>query len=307
MSRISIEKRLPKYHKIYEQIYEDPSIPLYQIMKNTGISRSTVSRYLIEMYDLSILEGPLIFVKPAGNYHQYASFLKFEHPLLAYQGFKGFPSLLSRSVVVGGWNIMLVCEKFMNFSSLKGFRDCILQETKGVTHLPKVTSLDWETSMERMYSGLSPPREKSSLYKEISCNHWDKEEWTLATRFKHNIRTQAMPILKESGIRFERYQKWFSSLPEFAQIYTAFYPRGLDQYFVFDFLFRTEYQKQLADILGMLPSTSIFFSVGSYLMSRLSLLSKNEKDELFSFIYDLGEEGYFTDFHHASVISTSYL
>ncbi|MBU7046179.1 MAG: hypothetical protein HXS54_07040, partial [Theionarchaea archaeon] len=76
---------------------------------------------------------------------------------------------------------------------------------------------------------------------------------------------------------------------------------------VFDFLFRTEYQKQLADILGMLPSTSLFFSVGPYLMARLSLLSKNEKDELFSFIYSLGEEGYFTDFHQASVVSTSYL
>ena len=307
MSRISIEKRLPKYHKIYGQIYEDPSIPLYQIMKNTGISRSTVSRYLIEMYDLSIIKGPLIFVKPAQNYHQYVTFLKFEHPLLAYQGFKGFPSLLSRSLAVGGWNIMLVCEKIMNFSSLKGFRECILQGAKGVTYLPKVTSFDWKTALEKMYSSLSPPREKSSLYHEIPCNHWEKKEWILATEFKHNIRTLAMPILKENNIRFERYQKWFSCLPEYAHIYTAFYPYGLEQYFVFDFLFRTEYQKQLADILGMLPSTSLFFSVGSYLMARLSLLSKNEKDELFSFIYNLGEEGYFSDFHHASVVSTSYL
>ncbi|MBU7015876.1 MAG: winged helix-turn-helix domain-containing protein [Theionarchaea archaeon] len=307
MSRISIEKRLPKYHKIYEQIYEDPSIPLYQIMKNTGISRSTVSRYLIEMYGLSILKGPLIFVKPAQNYHQYAAFLKFEHPLRAYQGFKGFPSLYSRSVLVGAWNIMVVCEKFMNFSSLKGFRDCLLHEAKGVTYVPKVASFDWDTSLEKMYSSLFHPRGKSSLYHEIPHNHWEKEEWTLATRFKHNIRTHAMPILKESGIRFEKYQKWFSSLRAYAHMYTAFYPYGLDQYFVFDFLFRTEHQKQLVDILGMLPSSSLFFSVDSYLLARLSLLNKKEKDELFSFILDLGEEGYFTDFHCASVVSTSYL
>lgn len=114
-----------------------------------------------------------------------------------------------------------------------------------------------------------------------------------------------MPILKECRIRYERYQKWFSSLEEFAYLYTAFYPQGIDNYFMFDFLFQSQYQKQLATILGMLPSTSIFFSVGDYLLARLALLNKKEKDDLFSLIFHLGEQGYFADFYPATVVSTS--
>ncbi|MBU7012662.1 MAG: winged helix-turn-helix domain-containing protein [Theionarchaea archaeon] len=57
-------KTLDGYFQIYEQIYEDPFIPLYQITKNTKVSRSTVSRYVKEMYELSILQGPFISVKP---------------------------------------------------------------------------------------------------------------------------------------------------------------------------------------------------------------------------------------------------
>ncbi|MBU7009911.1 MAG: hypothetical protein HXS46_04430 [Theionarchaea archaeon] len=304
MSRISIEKRVPKYRKIYEQIFENPSIPLYQITKSTGISRSTVSRYLIEMYDLAIMKGPMIFVKPAKNYHQYASFLIFEDPLTTYQSLKAFPYLVSRSLVSGTWNLLLICEKLMDFSVLKGFRRCILQGVRGVTHLSKVTTLDWDTAVKRMYKALSPPTATSFLYEEASPLTWEKEEWALYHKFKYNIRIQAMPVLKECNIRYERYQKWGLKLLEAALIQPAFYPAGLPQYFMFDFLFESEYQEQLADILGMLPSTAFFFSVGRYLLARLSLLNKREKDDLFSLIFRMRKEGYFTDFYQTMAIST---
>jgi hypothetical protein len=55
---------------------------------------------------------------------------------------------------------------------------------------------------------------------------------------------------------------------------TAFYPHGVDQYFLVDFLFHTHYHTQLANILGMLPATSVFFSVGNHLFARVSFLDK---------------------------------
>lgn len=305
MSKISIMKRLPKYHKIYEQIFEDPFLPMYQMTKSTGISRSTISRHVIEMCELSIMKGPMIFLKPAQDYHQYAFFLTFEHPLSTYSNLKGFPHVISRNLCSGNWNLSLICEKFMNFSVLKGFRQCILQGIKGVTHLSKVTSLDWDASMEEMYSAVSPPTKKSILYEEIPPLTWKKEEWILYHEFKYNMKTHAMSILKEAGIRYDRYRRWISQLPDVAHIQTAFYPHGLDQYIMIDFLFKSEYQKQLKDILGMLPSTSIFFSVGTYLLARLSLLNKKEKDDLFSLILQLGELGFFTDLYVAIVISTA--
>ncbi len=57
-----LEKRLPRYHLIYEEMHENPLIPIYQITKRTGIARSTVSRYLEEMYEHSILKGPMLLI-----------------------------------------------------------------------------------------------------------------------------------------------------------------------------------------------------------------------------------------------------
>ncbi len=305
MGQISVKKRLPKYYRIYKQIFENPSMPLYQMTKSTGISRSTISRYAIEMYEFSILKGPLIFIKPAHNYHQYSAFCSFENPLPTYKSFSGFPHVVYRSLNAGDWNLLLISEKLMDFSLLKGFRQCIAQGKKSVTCLSKVTSLEWNRSMEKMHNAVSSPTGKSTLYEEIPLLPWKKEEWTLYHMFRHNMRIQTMPILKKCRIGFERYRKWATDLPKYTCTQPAFFPHGLKKYFVLDFLFKSQYHKQLADILGMLPSTTIFFSTDRCLFVRLALLNKNQQDDLFTLIYELEDRGYFTRFYYAMAISAS--
>jgi hypothetical protein len=296
---------MPKYYKIYEQIYDTPDTPLYQITKDTGIARSTVSRYLREMCDLSILRGPMLFLKPAPNYRQYACLLKFSNPTDAYRSFAGFPHVRNRTLCAGTWNLMLICERSMDFSQLKGFQKSVLQGVKGVTYLPKVRSLNWDSSMTKILNMLSFPEWKTTLYEEIPENFWEEPEWALFNYFKNDFRKQAMPVLKECNIRFEHYQEWASRLGEVALVQTAFYPHGLDAYIVFDFVFKSDYHRQLSDVLGNLPSTSVFFSVGSYLLVRLFLLNKKEKDDLFSLLFRLGELNFFTDFYYTVVVATS--
>jgi hypothetical protein len=86
---MTAKKRLAAYYAIYDQMYENPGIPLYEIAQHTKIPRSTVSRYLAEMYASSVLKGPIICVKPAHNYWNYAHFLTFENPLTVYRRIKG--------------------------------------------------------------------------------------------------------------------------------------------------------------------------------------------------------------------------
>ncbi len=300
-----MKKRVPRYYKIYEQIYENPTISLLKITENTRISRSTVSRYLIEMRNLSIIQVPSIFLKPAQNYHEYACFLRFENPLSTYSHFRGFPNVISRWLCSGKWNLLLICDKLMNLSVLKGFKESVFQSVKGVTHLSKVVHIDWDTAVQNMYRSISPPTEKTTLYKEVPSIPWNEEGWTLYKKFRHDIRLGKRAILDESRIQRRQYLKWFSGLPQFTSMTPAFYPHGLDQYLMVDFLFKSEYQKQLTDILGMLPSTSTFFSAGEYLLARLCFLNKKEKDDLFSLIFTLEERGFFTNFYQAMVISPS--
>ena len=81
MVKIS-EKRLKNYHKIYEQIYEDPFVSIADVAENTGLSRSTVSRYLQEMYADNILTGPSLCMTPHSDYTKYVYSLNFTDPFI---------------------------------------------------------------------------------------------------------------------------------------------------------------------------------------------------------------------------------
>jgi len=102
MDKISQMKR-KSYHKIYEQIYQDPRISLIDITQNTGLSRNTVSRYLQEMYSQGILIGPYLRMKPAQNYREYVYLMNFSDPFFAFKGLKGFPHVLCCAVTFGDW------------------------------------------------------------------------------------------------------------------------------------------------------------------------------------------------------------
>ena len=298
------KRRLEKYHTIYEQLYENPSATQSSIAQNTTTARNTVSRYLAEMYEHSMLKGPMLFVKPAQNYRQYAAFLEFEHPLLTYECFKEFPSVISGTLNCGKWNMTVISERSINLPRLQGFQTCLLHNVKGGTSLSKVVVLDWDQSMESISDALQPPKEKTTLYREIVNNPWNKKEWTLFHAFKHNTRIKVLPIVRKHNVRYETVKKWFSHLHQFANIQPAFYPHGLHNYSVSDFLFQSDYQTQLKDILGLLPSTGVFFPVGEYLFSRLFTSSKREEADLFSLIHQIEEKGYFTEFHFAKALFT---
>jgi hypothetical protein len=281
-------ENLADYYKIYQKLYENPDISLCQISKTTNIPLTSVSRYLTEMYQSSILIGPMEVLPPAHNY-QYAFFLRCEQPVVPYIQ----PEYLcarSMSLTVGYWNLLVICETVLN-TSLKGVT-VLLHGVKGVTYSREVVSLDWDQSINHIYSTASPPTREFTLYEEIPAILWNHEEWALYCKLKRTVRTSSKQC------------QWFSRFGEGAHVYTAFYPHGLDQYFFHDFLFQSHYHTQLAALLGFLPSTSQFFSVGDYLLARVCFLNKKEKDDLFSLIHHLGEKGYYTHVYSAAVVST---
>ncbi|KYK36390.1 MAG: hypothetical protein HXS46_13020 [Theionarchaea archaeon] len=295
------EKKLLEYHKIYEQIYEDPFIPLYKVARNINIARSIVFRYAKEMYESSILQGPFISLKPAENRHQYAHFLVVDDPFSVYRWFEGFPGVISRSLTAGAWNVLVICDQLMDVSALEGVNNCIVKEVKGVTHLSKVSGVDWDESIQEMKSAPAP-EEKFILYEEGPELLWKEPEWTLFDQFKYNIRKKTLPVLKKVGIRYEQYQEWVSQLPEVALVQPAFFPLQQKNYFFFDFLFQSEYHKGLTNVLGMLPSTCYFFSVREYLLARLSFVDKKQRDDLYLVIKELVKKGYITRWFQAMVI-----
>jgi len=301
---ITPRKRI-KYHRIYKQLYKEPPAILASITKETGIAKSTAARYLQEMYEGSILKGPMLFIKHAQNFHEYVYVLNINDCDSVYKKIGGFPYVTSVSLDSGAWNLLLTTEKQMDFSLLNGFDKCIFQGIKGKTILSEVVTLSWDESLRTIKDSLFQPEQKTTLYEETLENPWEEWEWKLYYEFKDNIRKSASPIYGNCGIRHWRYAKWWSTIHEFCSMYPAFYPYGMDSYFGFDFLFDSEYHEQLAGILGLLPATCEFFSVGRYLYARLFILNINEKNSLFDLIFQLKHKGFFTDFYQAMLISTA--
>ncbi|MGD2246997.1 MAG: hypothetical protein PVF58_01220 [Candidatus Methanofastidiosia archaeon] len=192
----------------------------------------------------------------------------------------------------------------MDFSLLHGFKQNFFYGVKGMSYFSAVTSLDWDVCLEAMYSAVTPPVKKSTLYQEAPKLPWKNKEWNLFHIFKKNMRKKKkISTLQKYNIHYSSYRGWLGTIHQYCAMQTAFYPHRLDSYVAVDFLFESEYHQQLKDILGMLPSTGIFFSVGTHLLARLFYLNKKEKDELDTFILQLKEKRYFTNMYDAIVFS----
>jgi hypothetical protein len=300
-----MDKKILNYHKIYEQVYENPGISSKEIGKRTGISEGLVSKYLEEMYEKSIMGGPFIFLKSAQNCLRYGAFCKAEDLLKAFKSISDVPSVISAFLSWGFWNIQTISDAVIDFSVVEGVTECFLQEVKSTTQLSKVVYTDWDISMEKIQGLLSPPEKESTLHHIIPEIPWNKKGWDLYEHLKLNTRVKVLPVLRECNITYKDYQTWMKSLPQYTCIQPTFFPHGLDKYFTFDFLFESVYHRQLTHILGMLPSTSVFFSVGDYLYTRMAILDTKERDSLFSLISQLEDLTYITNYYLAAFSATA--
>ena len=261
-----------------------------KLAEKVGMTKRKVQKYLTEMYEKSILKGPLLSVKPAQNYHEYAYFVKVKN---SFDACKALEDTVYKNVSLGSWNLLVITRDRMDVSSLPGFQECIFEGRKSATYASKVVVKDFEESLKRINAcRLKVHESETTLFEEIPSNSWDTEEWTLYRTFRNNIRVDTIEYLKECSVSLDKYKTWLSSLDQFALIQPSFYPFGLENYHLVDVLFESKYHRQIKDILGLLPSTSLFFSVDDYIYVRLSFLSKKEEAIIFTLIDEMNYMSY---------------
>jgi hypothetical protein len=288
MGKISQMKRKMNYHKIFEQIFEDPKESIYGISQKANLSRNTVSKYLRRMYAQEILIGPQIRMKPAPNYKEYVYLMNFKNPFQVFEGLKEFPHVLYHTMTFGDWNTMVVTDQLLDLSQLVGFQDMVRQGVRGRSYTPKVMFTEWEKGFSNAYDQINRfiP---STEYKERAIAprlDWGEDEWKLFHAFKFNMRKKVTPTLRKIKVRYETYTKWIEDLETHCTIHVGFYPEGYQAYMTYCFLFSSDHERAVRSLFSHFPTTPFIVEMGNQLMVFANLRSSDLNRKMFCLIYD---------------------
>jgi len=261
-------RRREKYWRIAGELNENPFMRAKRIASKVKISRKTVSVYLEEMYAENILIGPWMSLKPHRNYKEYVHLLKFSDPYDAFKGLKGFPHVLYRGMASGDWNTLLITDRLLDFSQLRGFECVVYQGVRGCVYTPKTENCPWDNCLKRMYNVIEgfDPSNRELKRRDLAGLEWGEDEWKLYSAFRANVRKKITPVLKKIRVRHEAYQQWMETLEEHCSIQTEFYPDGFYNYVGLCFLLDSDYEETVKRLFSFFPATSVVMEVGSELL-----------------------------------------
>jgi hypothetical protein len=273
MAKRSRLAKLKTYHSIYEQIYREGQIPIWKIAQNTGLPRSTISRYISEMYEQKILVGPYLGMKAAPDYREYVCLANFGNPQKKFPGLSHFPSVINCALTFGDWNTFLVTSQPLDVPRMHGFQELVLVEQKYSTITPKTGFTTWDTAFSKAYKVMSV-RSPGNLKREVApALDWGEEQWRMYDAFSPNLREIAAPALRESGIRYESYQAWKKELETHCTIHTEFYPESYDQYNHHCFSVKSSCECQVLDVMSCFPATCRVVEMENHLLIFVNTVS----------------------------------
>ncbi len=304
MPALSEMEKKERYYDIFCRIYDQPRIQIYDISKALGIYRKSVSRALQEMLDLGILVGPELRLKPIKNKPKIYYILDFEDPFKAFEKLRESRSLTYVGVAFGDFPIIVAGDPGMDFEEFPGFKRILFSGDRGEIYTPKALPLEWGECGRRILDETkrSDTWEKSTWISHPVDIPWDHQEWEFFLQFSGNIRRRIAPLVREQDVSFRKFYEWLNTLDRYTTTHTRFYPEGYANYTGYLFLFKTNYEYAVRDLFSLFPSTSMFFKVGDYLLTIISIRTDPLITSISKAIYTLKERSIIEDFYKGIVV-----
>ena len=301
MGRITRNKLVKGYHKIFDCVYDTPTASIIDIAHMTKLSRNSVSKYLKVMYESHVMIGPEIRLRSSEDYKEYVYLLNFDNPGEVFRVLKGFPHVVYHGLTSGHWNTMVITNRLLDFSKLVGFQSVVYQDVKYCSYTPKVDNLSWESSFEKMYEYLDTfrGRHEEKMRRLGPLLKWGHDEWTLYHAFNSDMRKKVIPTLKKTKVRYESYSPWFKDIENHCSIHTGFYPDGYTAYLSHCFLIYTDFEESVKVLFSFLPVTSSIVEVGNCLLVFTNAFQSDITRSLFCTLYDMKVKGILKKFYHA--------
>jgi hypothetical protein len=288
----SILNKLERCHRIYEQVYQDPLIPVYEIARNTDLSRNTVSKYLHEMVNRTSLLGPYLRMKPTPTYREYVYLANFSDPKRKFTAMSCFPSVLDVVHTFGDWTTLLIANQPLDITKIYGFQDLILSGYKYSTITPKTEFISWNAAFAKASKILEDPGPPSRLKREVAPPlDWGEDQWKIYSILNQNMRKTVTTSLQKVLVRFETYVKWREDLDTHCTMHTGFYPRSYNQYTGHWFLFSSSYESLVVKVFSCLPVTPCIVETEHHLLVFVNTISSSTLKRLTDLVVDMNTEG----------------
>ena len=299
MPALSDMEKKERYYKIFCQIYDEPRIQIYEISKALGIYRKSVSRALQEMIDQQILIGPEFRLKSMEKKPKTYYILDFDDPFKVFERLRENKQLTYIGIVFGDFPVIAAGDPGIKFDEYPGFKEMIFSGVRGEMLTPKASQLEWEECAKRILKEIekSDTWEKSTWVSEPVDIPWDHQEWEFFFEFREDIRRKIAPLVREQDVSFRKFYEWLNAVDNYTTTHTMFYPEGYASYTEYLFLFKTDYEHALIDLFSIFPTTSVFFKVGSYLYTKISIRTDLLITSLSKAIYTLEERSIIEDFY----------
>jgi hypothetical protein len=304
MPSLSKMEKKERYYKIFCQIYDEPRIQIYEISKVLGIYRKSVSKALQEMVKQQILVGPEFRLKPLKDRPKIYYVLDFDEPFKAYEQLVKNRDLTYIGVVFGDFPLLAAGEPGIPFEEYPGFNRIILSGKRGEIYTPRASSINWEGCGKKILEEVkkSESWERSTWVSDPVTIPWDHQEWEFFYEFGGDIRHKIAPLVREKDVSFRKFYDWLNTVEAYTTIHTLFYPEGYSSYTSYLFIFKTAYEHALMDLFSLLPTTPLFFKVGTSLFTMIYIRTDLLITSLSRAIYTLKEKGILEDFYKGVVV-----
>jgi hypothetical protein len=303
----SILNKLERCHRIYGQVYQDPLIPIYEIARNTDLSRNTVSKYLHEMLNRTSLLGPYLRMKATPTYREYVYLANFSDPRRKFTALSCFPPVLDVVHTFGDWTTLLVTNQPLDITRMYEFEDLVLSEYKYSTITPKTEFISWKAAFAKASEILEDPGPPSWLKRELAPHlDWGEDQWKIYSIFNQNMRKTVTTSLQKVLVRFETYVKWREDLDTHCTMHTGFYPRSYNQYTGHWFLLSSSYESLVVSVFGCLPVTPCIVETEHHLLILVNTVSSSALKRLTDLVVDMKSGGLVEDVKYGLVLQEAH-
>ncbi len=298
MTRLSEEEIQYLKHQIYTFRYTDPWISNKKVAKLVSHPVTSVNKYAHKAEEEKVITPSLPRLKPSPE--KKGALLLFEDKYRIFNECSDCPELTYLSVYQGDWNILALYDEPINFREFPGYIRTVGEGLLGQFFTPVVRNTTWEKSFQTIETLLEQrgTSKRSNLDVTPRYPEWDEEDWILYHYFYEDLRKNFSNLRKKFPISWRKYMEWKKTLREYCTILLCYYPRGHDLYNSITMCFRTHYEKYIVDLFSHLPTSSLFFKIGKYLLVDVRYPKDPAKEfRMFKIMSHLKEEGIISDYH----------